>query len=142
MKKLLLTLTLLTLPAFAEIPEYLKDGVVTVTLKDGTVHTFSSNDYKVVPRVQQVPELEIQLAEESTPKQAPKVDHNKNQLILHLGVGMNGLTSSGTNNSVLVEESREGVSGLTYCRNLTADGGVCATGMTNQTFTLGLSLEF
>jgi len=33
-----------------EIPKYLKDGIITVTLKDGTKHVFSTNEYKVVKR--------------------------------------------------------------------------------------------
>ncbi len=34
-----------------EVPEYLKGGVITVTLSNGTQYTFKSEDYAVVPRL-------------------------------------------------------------------------------------------
>lgn len=136
MKKLLVLISLLTLPALAQMPEYLKDGEITVTLKDGSVHKFSSNDFKVVPRVQAKPESIVVVAPEK--KQRLK----NNQLIFHAGVGKDGLRVNSNSNSTHIEEKGKGVAGLTYCRGIEVELGLCASAFTNETFTLGISLEF
>ncbi len=51
MKKLLILMTLFTLTVKAEeIPNYLKEGEITVKLKNGKTYTYSTNEYKVVKR--------------------------------------------------------------------------------------------
>ncbi len=51
MKKLLILMALFTSTVNAEeIPKYLKDGEITVKLKNGKTYTYSTNEYKVVKR--------------------------------------------------------------------------------------------
>jgi hypothetical protein len=53
MKKLMLMIMLLMstmIFANEQAPAYLKDGVITVTLKNGKTYTFSANEYMVVKR--------------------------------------------------------------------------------------------
>ena len=51
MKKLLILMALFTSTVNAEeIPDYLKEGEITVKLKNGKTYTYSTNEYKVVKR--------------------------------------------------------------------------------------------
>ena len=150
MKKLLLTLSFLAfaVPAQADMPEYMKDGVITVTLKDGNVYTFSTNEYKVVRRGQPAPVLgqvqlrPIQVVEE---KVATK---RSNTVMLHAGIGQDGLSLSKPSNQYKVTERDAPVVGVTLCRNermlldRNSRGGVCATALSNRTFLFGLKLDF
>jgi hypothetical protein len=142
MKRLLLVVCLFVTPALADMPEYLKDGTVTVTLANGETHTFSSNDYKVVPRVQVSAET---LAEAEA---APSTDELKasslpsRTVILHAGVGQDGLSVSNSNNQFKVSERDAIVGGATLCQRTDSSMAVCASGFTNRTFTLGVGFDF
>ncbi len=58
--KLIIAMLLMTLSAMAsEVPAYLKDGTITVTLKNGKQYTFSANEYMVVKRGAKSPKLEM-----------------------------------------------------------------------------------
>ena len=134
MKKLLVLIYLLTLPALAQIPEYLKDGEVTVTLKDGSVHKLSSNDFKLVPRTKPKPKSIAKTTAQSVQQT------KSNRLIVHAGVGKDGLKVNSSNNYAQIEEKRKSIAGLTYCRGI--EVGLCASAFTNETFTLGIGLGF
>lgn len=59
MKYLTLIILSLSFTTYAqEVPEFLKDGTITVTLKNGKTHTFSANEYAVVKR-QAKPQVKI-----------------------------------------------------------------------------------
>lgn len=110
--------------AKAEKPEppfpYMKDGVIRVTLTDGQTYTFSLNDWKVVPRVQEAPA--------PTPAPAPQVvvrevtrEERKNTLTLRGGYGRTGNLDVQTPapGTVQVNPSSGFIFGLGYSRRLT-----------------------
>jgi uncharacterized protein YjdB len=137
MKYLVILMTMLVIPAFAEIPEYLKDGQITVTLSDGTQYTFSSNEYKVVPRAKTQQEQPTA----STPEIVSLKDQRPSySVIVHAGVGNDGLDVQNSGTTFDVSERSAVVGGLTLCKNIT-EVGLCATGYTNRTFTLGVKFD-
>jgi hypothetical protein len=152
MKKLLLTLSFLAfaVPAQADMPEYMKDGVITVTLKDGNVYTFSTNEYKVVRRGQpasvlgQVQLRPIQVVEEKVEEKDANYSYS---VILHTGLGRDGLSTGHNGSQYYVTERDQSVLGLTFCANDKPDRtklrmGICGTALTNSTFLFGLKLDF
>jgi hypothetical protein len=140
MRNLLLAVFLFTIPAMGEMPEYLKDGVVTVTLANGETHTFSSNEFKVVPRVQ------VKAIENTVIADAPKANESKplpsRTVVFHAGVGRDGLDVSHNGNEFRVQEKDAVVGGLTLCQRFDKETSLCASGFTNKTFTLGVGLDF
>jgi hypothetical protein len=143
MKILLTLLTLIIATTVkAEIPEYLKDGIITVTLKDGSVHKFSTNDHKVVKRFKAPTLLEPAIVAQSKKSTEQRTEEAKNSVIFHAGMGKDGLSLDHNGSKHTVKEKYEAVGGLTYCRKAKDDASVCGTGMTNNTFTLGLKFDF
>lgn len=71
MKKLIFIAMLLVtnLGLASETPGYLKDGIITVTLKNGKSYSFSTNEYMVVKRGA----AKTELAKEEKPLAAPVV---------------------------------------------------------------------
>lgn len=142
--KLLTTLIIacFTSLAFAEMPEYMKDGKITVTLKDGKTYEFSTNEYMVVKRgvkaKKEVKQDDVLLVEKKMDQESVK----KNSVILHAGVGQSGLTVRSNGNLHEVEEDQDMVGGLTYCRSGSDNLGVCGTAITNKTFMLGIKKDF
>lgn len=142
MKKLIIALSLLVQPAFGEaLPEYMKDGEITVKLKDGKTYTFSANQMKVVPRKEK--KKAVSAPEQTITKQTEeKAKYDKNSLLLHAGLGRMGLQSKYNNGQHQISERDQvPVGGATYCRNM-GSGGLCASGFTNSTFTLGIKVDY
>lgn len=68
--------------------------------------------------------------------------HEKhNSVIIHAGVGQDGLDVDSDGNLHEVTEKRRPVLGATICHTKKTVG-VCATGMSNETFTLGVKKDF
>lgn len=140
MKYLLGLLLFVTPVVFAQDlpPEYLKDATITVTLKDGTTHTFSANTHKVVKRgTDSGPNKAVPV---SVVSESQRV--KKNHLSVHVGVGFDGLRTERSPNEVRVDERRATVWGVGYSRLLDGDLRVHVNGFSNSTFTLGLGLDF
>ncbi len=139
MKILILSL-LFVVPAFAEeVPEYLKDGVISVTLKDGKVYHFSSNEYKVVKRGNEAEETleSVKLSQERVIEV-----QKKNRVRVLGGVAPSGLDTSSSGNTVSVKNKTEGVAGAGYDRMLTDKISVGGAALTNGTYTLGVGYDF
>lgn len=143
MKKLLL-LSLLSLSSFAQEapPQWMKDGVITVKLKDGKEYKFSTNEFKVVKRgsktkQEAAPQVTpVASAPTKTPAAKP------NRLMVHGGVGFDGLSTKVNSNDVVVKEKREPVFGLSYQRLVVDDVSFGASIFTNETFLLGVGKDF
>lgn len=131
--KYLLTIALVlsSLSVFAEdIPTYLKDGVITVTLKDGKQYTFSANEYKVVKRGSKA---KAEVAQEETkPAQEAQVQHRvviiteKDQRHKHIVSGelvrsKNGLDTTTQANEVDIKTKKEIGVGIQYQYNIYRD---------------------
>lgn len=114
MKKIILVLILfLAIPSFAnDIPSYLKDGTITVTLKDGKTYTFSTNEYKVVSRKQ----VKTQLVNPVLTKVEHK-ETKKNLVSIEAVSSQNGLDVEHSASTTNVETKRKVGAGLMYQRN-------------------------
>ena len=116
-----LTVVCLSIPAFAvgPAPKELEGGVITVTLKDGKVYTFSSDEYAVVKRGQE-PELILEAEEESEKVLVAVPDLPVHRNIISIGVihSQNGF-NVGSNPSVVSVETKEQLGGqLQYQRRM------------------------
>lgn len=123
------------------VPEYMRDGEIVVTLKDGKAYKFSLNDWKVVPRLG---ELSAEDAPASLAKKpAEQEEEKKNRITLHGGSGYDGLkvTALGAG-SFKVEPDRRFVYGFTYARKISRDWSLSGTVLSNETYTLGVGLDF
>ncbi len=116
----------LSLSAFAEeVPSYLKDGTITVTLKNGKQYTFSANEYKVVKRGDKAPEMRIPVIvyseskqQESKPAEPKRLKHIVSGEVLQSNGGLN---TSESGNSVTVKNKRQIGVGLQYQYNIYQD---------------------
>ena len=116
MKKLFLCIMFVSLSATAEeIPEYMKDGTITVTLKDGKQYTYSTNEYKVVKRgtTKMSPSI---LADKKIPKSSREKD-NKNIISLGAVRSKYGVDVDNTPSVTVVEDRYKFGAGLMYQRN-------------------------
>lgn len=87
------------------VPAYLRNAVITVTLTNGKVYTFSANEYAVVRRGsgERVGTLAARASK------APR-----HSLRLYAGAGSNGLKSSSSGNSTTVEQDYDFNLGIGY----------------------------
>lgn len=138
-----IALILATTKAKAEaVPEYMRDGVIKVTLRDGKTYDFSLNDWKVVPRLGELApqEAPAQLAK----KPAEEREERKNRITLHGGIGYNGglkVTNLG-GGAFRVDPDRGFVYGATYARKISERWSLSATALSNETYTLGVGFDF
>lgn len=138
MKKILLSLAVFATQSFAnEMPEYMKNGIITVTLADGKQYTFSSNAFKVVPRVQES-------KEEGQDKGSKKlaVASKKNRITVHGGGGFVGLKSKTTGSNTEVSQRGGAIGGVSLSHSVTEDYSISGTALSNKTFLLGVGLDF
>jgi len=146
MKYLIILLTVFSLTAKAEDvpPSYLKDAVITVTLKNGKTYTYSANEYKVVKRGTSKPTPVMVAQPESHPAPTPHSESNhKNRVSLVVGYGLNGkLNESMTPSTVDVEQQKGAVGGIVLQRDLNKEYHLMGGAMTNQTFFLGFGKGF
>lgn len=70
-----------------------------------------------------------------------KYRESHNSLVIHAGVGNDGLKTRKTGAGYEITERRKPVFGATYCYTKNK-AGICATGMTNKTITLGVKKDF
>tara|TARA_R110000868_G_scaffold66014_4_gene196982 strand:- start:2258 stop:2689 length:432 start_codon:yes stop_codon:yes gene_type:complete len=139
-KAILVALAFSVLPAMAEdIPAFLKDSEITVTLKNGKTYKFSGNEYKVVKRGSKA-KLETQLPGHNVVVINPA--RKRNRLTVHGGIGFDGLSTANSSNSVQVKQAKEPVFGLSLSRDFDYDFSLSATVLTNQTYLLGVGQDF
>lgn len=119
--KYLVLVMLFSVNCFAQkVPEYLKDGVITVTLKNGKTHTFSANEYAVVKREEKKLPVEntvVQQTHTTVVFQERKV--NKHIISGELLSSRNGgLRDKSTANTVEIETERRVGVGIMYQNNI------------------------
>ncbi len=112
-----------------------KDAVIKVFDANGKqIGEMSRSEYKVVKLGTSKPETKKQ-------KQDREYSEKHNSIIVHVGSGNDGMRVSNNGSEWSVKEKRKPVFGATYC--YTENGaGICATGMTNKTYTLGIKKDF
>jgi hypothetical protein len=146
MKNIIITMLLFcSALSFAdEMPEYMKDGVITVTLKDGSSHKFSTNEYKVVKR-ESLKNVVVEHDEQGSRKvyQSPAMAvAGPNSVRAFGGAGPSGLSVTTGASSVTIEQSYGFVYGAGYQRQLDSRWSVEAIGLSNKTGLLGVGLSF
>jgi len=127
---ILIAVTLLAVDAFAyDVP---KDAVIKVFTKDGKqIGEMSRSEYKVV-----------KLGTSNTKTIIRRITKAaKHNIIVHGGVGKDGLDVTNTGGAFNVRQKNAAVGGLSYCQN-EGDLGLCASVFTNKTLTLGLKFNF
>jgi hypothetical protein len=143
MKKLMtIILALTSYSAFAQDvpPAYMKDAVITVTLKNGKTYTYSANEYKVVRRgTGHGPQVKAAIAKM---EHFLRQEERKNRVTLHAGIGFNGNTITSTPNQTVIEDKRAPVFGISYSRELGERYSITGTALTNSTFLLGVGLDY
>ncbi len=118
---------------------YLKDGVITVTLKDGAVYEFSSNEYMVVKRHVVVP---TSLATASGASDASFDEYPKNRLTLHGGIGYVAEVERYNSSRAQIRERSDIVIGATYSRKVDETAHISGTILSNKTYLLGVGLDY
>ena len=126
MKYLILLLALVACLAQAqEVPKYLKDGTITVTLKDGKSYSFPANDYAVVRRGSKqvepkAPELAAaEPAKKSAPQEQKRLKHIISGELVHSNSGE--LNTKSTPSTIDVENKKKLGVGVQYQYNLVDD---------------------
>lgn len=118
-----------------EIPDYMKDGEIVVTLKDGRKYTFSTNEWKVVRRGSKAKEQPARLAE--TP------ETNRNRIRVLGGVGPSGgLNISSTPSSATISTDSGAVLGVGYDRLINDKLSVGGQIQTNDTVLINVGVDF
>lgn len=113
-----------------------KDAVIKVFTKDGKqIGEMSRQNYKVV-------KIEAETCKQRVKRMVEVHKMKKNDVILHGGIGRNGLKTAKVNNAFQVQEKDAPIAGLTYCRNVDSRFGFCGSAFTNASFTLGVKLNF
>lgn len=104
------------------VPKYFKDSTIVRTLKDGKTQQFSSNNFKIVPRVKMkkisCPVCECPVCPYPKPRPKPK-DTKKNKILLGAGMAQDGLRVYEGVHYTSVERDFSPVSTVGYERRLT-----------------------
>jgi hypothetical protein len=163
-RKLLALITFITIPAFAGIfdgktkEELFKYEIVIIKRTSDShgvvIGRMTRSNYKVVKiddtkplRIAEFPEeyhntivqLHNKLVEYQ--KIVDKYETGYNTVILHGGIGKDGLTTHVNGDHWEVSEKETPVGGFTYCRSQFYIG-LCGSAFTNSLYTLGLKLDF
>jgi hypothetical protein len=120
-----------------EMPSYLKDATITVTLKNGKKYEFSANTHKVVTREDKLPApvgLKV--------TQMPAEEKSKVSVILHAGIGMDGLKTTTNNNLITVRENVKPVVGATLCTETSKKLDACISTFSNSLTAVGIKLKY
>jgi hypothetical protein len=145
MKALIIALTMFTLSAVAqELPKHMKDGTITVQLKDGKTYAFSTNEYMVVKRgassAKKLPAVEGASATRIAPKASEPKRHRHivSGGIVHSNGGLRTATSA---NEVEIRNRKEFGVDLQYQYNFHKDlylgGRIDSNGGTGLNLGLG-----
>ncbi len=150
MKNLILAILLFAMPAMAgviEAPAYLKDGQITVTLKDGTQYSFSTNEFAVVPRVTADKEGAVAGSKGPMPLDATHraaieaMKPKKNRFRIVGGYGPDGVEVLTDADVLTLKQHYGAVVGIGYDYLLDNGVSIGAQAMSNKTYTLNLGLD-
>ena len=141
--KFIIGLMLLSITVFAvDMPEYMKDGTITVKLKDGKEYTFSTNEYKVVPRLDKE-ESVVVVSPKTKEEPIKSVEQRSNRVRILGGIGpSNNLYKEVSSSQVTIETKSKPVFGLGYERMLNKDFSVGAEMLNNNTYLFGVGVDF
>lgn len=154
MKKLIILMLVCMSAQAEEVPSYLKDGIIQVTLKNGKQYSFSTNEYKVVKRnsesqcMERLEEIsalwhkfyaEHQFQPSVQIVTAPKFT---NRVRLLGGVGPTGVGATLSGNSVNINATLGAIGGVGYDRLLNSRFSVGGQALTNQTYLLNIGFDF
>lgn len=108
------------------MPEYMKDGTITVTLKDGTKYTYSTNEYMVVKRHRDKHKVNDTINDSFTYQcnaynQHKQIERHKNIISLGFTRSNRGLNVKEESNSVEISTKKEVGAQLQYQHNLIKD---------------------
>lgn len=115
-------------------PDYLKDAVITVTLKNGETHTFSANTHKVVRRGTKAESKEQVVVVSSPPPEQRKVN-----AFLFVGHGHTGMQVESMGGGYRATEKKGLVLGLGLTRSI--HDRIKLGGMVQTNGTMGLILQ-
>ena len=122
-----------------EVP---KDAVIKVYTKDGKQIGEMSRKYYKVVKIENDEKLQEERKKiRKEHKEYKKYRDSHNSIIVHAGAGKDGLGTSHSSSGYSVEEKDSMVFGATYCYTKKTNG-LCATGMTNKTVTIGIKKDF
>lgn len=125
-------------------PEWLKDGVVSVTLKNGNVHHFDSNKWKVVKRIKRKPCPKPRICPSPTIKWRERkvkvTTYKRNRISVLAGYGPIGLQATDIEDSKHFEIKKEfgPITGLRYTRGLSPSWSLSIEVLTNHTGAMAL----
>jgi len=120
-----------------EVP---KDAVIKVFDKSGKqIGEMSRSNYKVV-KIDPAQKLHHEAIVKHY-QAFKKYYKSNNSVIIHAGIGNNGVKADTNGSHYSVREKKGAVLGATLCSTANKMG-VCATGMTNGTITLGIKKDF
>jgi len=145
MKKLILILTLLfTTTVFPEeMPKYMKDGIITVTLKDGKVYTFSTNEYMVVKRGAKKEASPVTIIEQKEEKTVIAVQPRKKHILSAMaGFSRHDLDSKVSGTGVYTENDHDFDFGIQYQYEVSQDIYLNVLGTVNETGLIGVGFGF
>lgn len=142
MKYLIMIIILMNTTIAQEVPSYLKDGKISVTLTDGKVYNFSANEYMVVKRnsetkrlIEKLQAVEVtdsaQKEEKLTPlslflaRKIEQLEKNKPRqshiVSIELVESQYGLNRSSYNNRTFVNSKTRLGGGVMYQNNIYKD---------------------
>jgi len=102
------------------VPKYFKDSTIIRTLKNGTTQRFSSNNFKIVPRVKMKKvSCPVCLCPVCPQPRPPKKETKKNKILLGVGMAQDGLRVYEGVYYTSVERDFSPVSTIGYERQLT-----------------------
>lgn len=132
-----------------KVPKFLEGATITVTTADGRTTTMKSEEFKVVPRKQQIITakkvcptcVSTEVVKEVT--LVVREEPRKNRVSILGGYGtVNGIKSSVSPTQVEVESQMGAVGGVQYQRLLSEKFSIGVQGQTNRTGLLMLGLDF
>ena len=127
MLKYLVVFVFISSSLFADekkIPSYLKDATITVTLRDGTIYSYSANDYAVIkrdgvvvpPPAQIIERKQVVYEEKEVVKWLPREKH-LNRIRMLVGRSMNEVSVSQTSSNLIsIKQSYSPFVGVGYER--------------------------
>jgi len=118
-------------------PAYLKGATVTVTLKNGQTHTFSSKEWKVVPRLEKYikPIKPIVIEIINKPLKRHRISFSG-------GFGPGGLKTENVPNGYKVSPKRDVVFGMGYSYKVDDVLSLGGRVLSNETFLFEAGVDF
>lgn len=124
---------------------YLKDGEITVALKNGKTYTYSTNEYMVVKRhtvAKPKPLAEAPAAAKIVIVEAPKKKELNSRVIFHGGVGSDYEAVRMSQHHVQVREKTDFVFGASLGTKVKDNMSLTGTALSNRTYLLGVGFDY